>query len=294
MKSKTNLQISRFVAFDISELKQAEILAENSTHEADNDHTSAGFEDEIQNFLHARHKRELECPQENPKSEAEDLLRLEDVGPEFNEFVVNALDHFSSYAIKLRACRKKENNSDERVLEDLCSDDSQIIAKTLMNETADFIEHFEVAVLPSDTSEHQVRISWIPPKKPNGRVLHYVVKQKRVDIENGHEDLICISLYNRSNLCSQIIDKVKPGNYSFQIMASSLAGDVANYSNPKFVYLKSISHLGLITSPAFMALLFLIISSVIAVFVYKLYKRNQGPELVSNFENFDFEDHQMN
>ena len=270
---------------------------ENSTLETEKiTQTSADFEDEIQQLLNSRRKRssDHDCSQGGTETEAEILLRSEIFETGGNEFILTALDHFSSYAIAVRACRKKDNKTDEQVIEDLCSDDSQIVAKTLKSDTADFVENFEVIVLPSNTSEHQVKISWIPPKNPNGKVLHYVVIQKKIDEVNEPTEMICISLFNRTNVCSQIIDKVKPGNYSFQIMASTLAGDFGNYSNPKYVYLKAVSHLSLITSGSFMALLFLIVSSVIAVFVYKIYKRNQGPELVSNFENFDYDDHPMN
>lgn len=261
-----------------------------------NTSTTTDFEDEIQKFLHSRSKRssELECPQEDSKQDAENFVRLEIVEPDVEVFIINALDHFSSYAIAVRACRKKENKSDAQVLEDLCSDESQVVAKTLKNETADFVENFSVDVLPSNRSEHQVRVSWIPPKNPNGKVLHYVVKVQRID-KPEPEELICISLFNRSNVCSQTIDKITPGNYSFQIMASTMAGDFGNFSAKKFVVLQSVSHFSLITSPAFMTLLFLIVSSIIAVFVYKIYKRNQDrPELVRNFENFDYDEHPMN
>lgn len=243
-----------------------------------------------------RNKRSsvINCTQEIPKAETENLLRLEIVGPDDKEFIITALSHYSSYSISIRACRKEDNRTDEHIMMDnLCSDNTQVVAKTLKNDNADIIQDFEVTILPSNTSEHLVKISWIPPTNPNGKVLNYVVQQKRIDDSKSTTEIICISLLNRENACSQIIDKINPGNYSFQISASTLTG-FGNYSAPKYVFIKSVSHLSLITSPAFMALLFLIVASIVAVFVFVVYKRNQQPEVVSRFENFDYEDHPMN
>lgn len=295
---KVKLQISRIAAFDISELKHEELIIKNSTAVEPNKNSQAGldFEDEIKNLLHIRNKRStssMNCPQESFTSESENLLRVEIVGPEEKEFVINELSHYSSYAISIRACRKEDAKTDDHTIDGLCSDDSQVIAKTLESDTADIIQDLDVSVLPSNTSENHVLISWIPPKNPNGKILSYEVKMKKQDDDKSTDELICISLLNRENACSQVIDKIKPGNYSFQIMALTLAG-AGNYSTLRFIHIKSVSHLSLIASPSFMALLFLIVSSVIAIFVLIVYKRNQQPEVVSRFENFDHEDHPMN
>jgi hypothetical protein len=291
-----NLQILRFSAFEISDLKHEENFIEGLTVESNKTTPSAlDFEDEIQNLLHARSKRSslVDCPQEVQKSEMENLLRLEIVGPEEKEFVITALNHFSSYAVSIRACRKENNSTDEHLTDELCSDDTQVVAKTLQSDTADIIPYFEVINLPSNASDHQVKISWTPPANPNGQVLNYVVHQKRVDIAESTTETICISLLNRPNACSQIIDKIMPGNYSFQILASTLAGS-RNYSSPKYVLIRSVSHLSLITSPAFLFLLLLIAFSIITVVGFMIYKRNQQPEVASRFENFDYEFHPTN
>lgn len=246
-------------------------------------------------MLQTRNKRssQIDCLQESQKPDTDNLLRLEIVEPKATEFVINELRHYSSYSISIRACRKEDNRTDEHTTEGLCSDDIQVIIKTLESSTADIIHDFEVSVLPSNTSENHVKISWVPPKNPNGKILVYEVKLKQVDVENSKEEIICISIMNRENMCSQVIDKIVPGNYSFQIMALTFAGP-GNYSHPKYIYIKSVSHLSLVTSPPFMALLFLIFGSIIAVFVFTIYKKNQEPEVVSRFENFDHEDHPMN
>jgi hypothetical protein len=127
----------------------------------------------------------------------------------------------------------------------------------------------------------------------SGQVLNYVVQLKKIDSTESTTEVICISLLNRENACSQVIDKLKPGNYSVKILASTLGGS-GNFSNPKYVYIKAVSHLSLITSPAFLSLLFLIVASAIAVFVFIVYKRNQQPEVVTRFENFDYEFDQVN
>lgn len=244
-------------------------------------------------MFHTRSKRSslVDCPQEDDKPENEKLMRLEIVGPEENEFVINELSHYSTYAISIRACRQEDNRTDEHLTDDgLCSEDIEVIGKTLKNDDADIIQKFEVFVVPSNTSENHVKIAWTPPRNPNGRVLNYEVKLERVDDPKATSEIICISLLNRENVCSQIVDKIKPGNYSIQILAVTLAG-TGNFSDPKYLRIESISLLSVIGSPPFMALLFLIIASMIATFVYTIYKRNQPPEVVSRFENFDYENH---
>lgn len=294
IRDKQFFKILRITAFDVSELKREENIVESSTIKPNK--TTLDFEDEIQNLFHTRNKRSslIDCPQEVAKPENEKLMRLEIIGPEENEFVINELSHYSTYAISIRVCRQKDNRTDEHLIYDgLCSEDTEIVGRTLKNDTADIIQDFEVFVVPSNTSENHVKIAWVPPKNPNGKVLNYEVKLERVYDPKATPEIICISLLNRENACSQIVDKIKPGNYSIQILAVTLAG-TGNFSDSKYLLIESISHLSLITSPPFMALLFLIIASVIATFAFMIYKRNQPPEVVSRFENFDYENHPMN
>lgn len=213
------------------------------------------------------------------------LDTVEVVGSDKNEFTYVNLYHFSTYAISIRACRKQDRTDLEETHDEFCSSEVEIDARTGKNENADIIEVFDVHAVPSNKSEDSVKISWTPPNDPNGIILNYVVKKSLVD-NPQITDLICVSLLNRENVTSQIIDKVKPGNYSFQIAAVSLAGP-GNFTHAKFVYIESPSFFSLIASPSFLALLFLSIASAIAMIAYNMFKRNSTSEILSTFDNFD-------
>lgn len=259
-----------------------------------------GFEDSLSHFVyvdqHYRRKRanSIRSPEDFQNNEKQEFFKVFTVASEVNEFFFEKLDHYSTYVVIIKACRKATNVTDLVTGSDdaFCSQDTQIIARTIANENADKIEYFDVIVVPSNKSTSDVEISWKPPKNPNGVVLNYVVKQKNVDDKNAKDEYICISLMGRENISSQIIDGMKPGNHSFQISAVSLAG-LGNFTNSIFVYVPG-STSNFHGFAAFMGLIFLIVVSIIASFVYVIYKRNQKPEVLHQFENFDYENNPIN
>lgn len=278
------------LAVDIAELSQ-EIhnnFVQNLTSETEDNEEIDEFESELQNFIYVkrRSKRSDEASEEAPPKEDLNLLRLETEETENNEFNFASLDHLSSYAITVRACRKESNNATDG----LCGPESQIVAKTLENTTADDINVFEVHLLQSNTSENEVKLLWDPPTNPNGFILNYDVKQVRIDDKTSRPEFICISLVKRSNISSQIIDRLAPGNYSIQISAVTLAGQ-GNYTSPRYIYIPSASHFSLIASPTLTIVLFVILASVAAALVFAVHKRKQPPENVNRLENFESEDH---
>lgn len=229
-------------------------------------------------YSSARDKRSPLLKSIQRRSSTEDFIRYSTVPSDVNEFTFENLDHYSSYMIFVAACLNETSNP-------TCSSESTIHAETLRSESADEIQAWAVVVMPSNKTAHDVAITWTPPTNPNGAILNYVVKQKRMNDEKFGEKVTCVSLLNQENLSSHTIEKMKPGNYSLQIAAVTLGGQ-GNYSTPKYVYIKSPSHFSLIASPAFLSLIFLIVASIIATFVYILYKRNQSPENVTQFESF--------
>lgn len=246
----------------------------------DLDFESNDFDDILHSFVWNRQKRSTDIEKGSENA-------TEIVLPYKNELLLESLDHFSSYIVSIRACRKDEDSR-----RGVCSDDLQIITKTLKSENADNIEFFEISQLKSTNgTSNEILISWEPPSNPNGVILNYVVKQVRIDREPPEEDLICISLFKRQNLTSQIIDKLRPGNYSFQIAATTMAGQ-GKLSSAKYVYIESPSFFTLVATPPMLLLLFLVISSIVGVFLFTVYKKHQLPEQVSAFETFDSE-HQL-
>lgn len=220
------------------------------------------------------------------KRESRYLLEtVEAIDSNRTEFSYGNLDHFSTYAVSIRACRKPDRTDLEDSHEDFCSAAVEIIAKTGKNDDADNIEQFDAVALPSNKTQHAARISWTPPNEPNGLVLNYIIIQTNNDDPQTPE-LICISLLGRENVSSQIIDNMKPGNYSFQIAAVTLAGQ-GNFTNAMFLVIDSPSFFNFFASPSFIMLLLMIAASTIAVVAYNVYKRSSTSDILSSFDNFD-------
>lgn len=247
------------------------------------------FDDELQNLIsdHSRSKRATR------KRDSDEPLRTVAVGSNLTELLVNDLDHFSSYSFSIRACREGEDSGSD-LKDELCGFETQVVAKTSKSHIADLVSHFNVELVhKNDTNKrtsNSVKVSWTPPANPNGPILNYVVRQRKVSDEKSKIELVCISMSKRFNLSSQLITNVGSGNISFEIAAMTLAGR-GNFTSSKYVYIPSPSHFGIIASPPFLTLLFLIVAAGIAIGVYKVYKRNQPSDTLRRFDNFDSQDH---
>ena len=213
-------------------------------------------------------------------------MKIDVIKTDKNDFTFSNLDHFSTYEITVKACR--ELIGDEDVFQ-ACGPEVQKVARTLESDSADDIDKFDVMLMPSNTSTHDIKLIWEQPANPNGFILNYDVKQIKIDDKSLQTELICISLMQRSNVTYQIIGGLKPGNYSIQMAAVTLAGQ-GNYTSPKFLYVPPISHFSIIFSPALLVLIFLILLSFGAALVYTIYKRNHPENNINRLVNFHSED----
>ena len=71
-----------------------------------------------------------------------------------------------------------------------------------------------------------VKLKWYPPKQPNGMIVTYTIRTTHLNVENAYrgQDL-CVYHTKHQNLSSEyIIKNLENGNYSFEVMATSLAG----------------------------------------------------------------------
>lgn len=119
-----------------------------------------------------------------------------------------------------------------------------------------------------------VKLSWPTPKNPNGIIVSYTIRYQRIDIEHAKYQDICITDNRYRNMSgSHIINNLQNGNYSFLVMATSLAGPGA-WSAPVFYYIdESTITVGFVLG--MLALFFLVILA--AGFVYWFYRRKYGP-----------------
>lgn len=254
------------------------------------------IKDELQDLMYIRtRKRSLGGTSDGHLEEKLEFSKIGFERTDKNEFTFANLEHYSAYEITVRACRKNVSNETLGQANDLCSRENQIITKTMESETADEIKVFQVNLMPSNTSTHDIKLSWEPPTNPNGFILNYDVKLIKIDETTNTPEVICISLMERTNITSQVIDRLEPGNYSVQILAVTLVGK-GNYTSPSYVYIPSVSHFSLITSPSLMTLVIFIFLSVGIILVYTAYKRKHKQRMqditrLSAFESEDPFDH---
>lgn len=250
--------------------KETSILSANTTGSEhfieDERKAESEFQSELQYFAEIQ----------RTKRSAHDKLRgnqkLVTVAADKHEFNLDELNHFSSYIVYIRACR--QGNYTHMTTHDLCSSDVKIIAKTLKNEHADDIDQWSVRT--SDAGE-RVNITWSAPRNPNGFVLNYIINLETIG-KVSLDESICVPHSEDFNSYQTLL---RPGNYSIKIAAKSTAG-LGRFTSAKYFYISSVSYLSLILSPAFMAIVFLFVASIIAVFVFVLYQKNQAPENVHN------------
>lgn len=119
-----------------------------------------------------------------------------------------------------------------------------------------------------------VKLTWPTPKNPNGIIVSYTIRFQRVDIEHAKYQDICITYNHYKNMSGTYIMKFLPnGNYSFMVMAMSLAGPGAWSSPVYFVIDESTITVGFVLG--MLGLILLVI--VTAGFVYWFYRRKYGP-----------------
>ena len=153
-------------------------------------------------------------------------------------FVLRNVKHYSSYSISVKACRDRISTKKD---DDPCGNEAIIHQRTSKMDNADDILVFNVFVENLNQTLGSVRLTWSEPVKPNSLIVTYTIKYQRVDIEHAKFLYICLTQRQFQNLSSSyILSQLDTGNYSVQIMATSLAGD-GNYTPPKYFSI-DISH----------------------------------------------------
>lgn len=149
-------------------------------------------------------------------------------------------NHYTQYSFKIRVCRQKGITPSYVIKlidnEDVCSNEVIHNFRTPKQEGADDIPVESLLVDAQNVNGSRViRVQWAEPKKPNGPILAYTIQYQRKDVElKAAQKCISYNEYKRNGLAK--LDKLEPGNYSVQVMVTTIAGN-GPYSPARYVYL---------------------------------------------------------
>ncbi|XP_055327050.1 insulin-like receptor [Sitodiplosis mosellana] len=148
----------------------------------------------------------------------------------FSTLYLSELKHYSYYSIAVKACREGTGEN--------CGDEVIVYQRTGKMDAADDVLYVVVEKLPASNHSTGVRLSWNEPEDPNGMIVSYNIRYRRVDMPE-HEKYkdICITqnLYREQGR-SHIITDLVNGNYSFTVAAHSLAGSNIRWSKPVYFH----------------------------------------------------------
>jgi hypothetical protein len=145
--------------------------------------------------------------------------------------IITNLTHFRTYSVSIRVCRMPEVD-EQPGTEALCSYDSGDQVQTFMNSSMDNIPIVTAEEMANNSSSTDIKVVWTPPENPNGLLLSYQIRYKKVDADALYY-YICVP----GDKNSYIIPKVAPGNYSIEVRAKSFAQD-GNYTSARNVIIK--------------------------------------------------------
>ncbi|XP_054160500.1 insulin receptor-like [Oppia nitens] len=150
---------------------------------------------------------------------------------------ITNLTHFTEYTIEVRACQDRKLNDNRST--DYCSLKAMTSVRTLPLDNADDIIESTITSITDNntTAESQVvYIKWDEPSKPNGFIVSYHLKYKKVSIESAYTQ-ICITQDQYRNNNGHILQDLSPGNYSFILKAHSLAS-LGKWTKPVYFTVK--------------------------------------------------------
>ncbi|XP_028672139.1 insulin receptor-like [Erpetoichthys calabaricus] len=138
--------------------------------------------------------------------------------------VISGLRHFTGYQIEIHACNENLIQSQS------CSVAAYVSARTMPEAKADDI----VGPVTHEVLENnQIHISWKEPEAPNGLIILYDIKYKRVGDTEEFNSCISRRVYSVERRYKMTV--LHSGNYSVRIRATSLAGN-GSWTEPSYFY----------------------------------------------------------
>ncbi|XP_030697921.2 insulin receptor-related protein [Globicephala melas] len=126
--------------------------------------------------------------------------------------VLKGLRHFTEYRIDIHACNHAAHTVG-------CSAATFVFARTMPHREADGIPG---KVAWEAASKSSVLLRWLEPPDPNGLILKYEIKYRRLGEE---ATVLCVSRLRYAKFGGVHLALLPPGNYSARVRATSLAGN---------------------------------------------------------------------
>jgi hypothetical protein len=202
---------------------------------------------------------------------------IEEVNASVRELNITKLKHFSTYTISITVCR--EGPMPEQggpVIEDKENNCSTATILTITTNELKGVDNIEFSTFHANlepvNGTSAVRLDWKEPKNPNGLIVSYSIRFKRVDLESAKSEPICIIRNKFQRNGYHIINDLNPGNYSFQVAASSLFGE-GEYTAERFIFIerKEVSNAVLWILLSVCLILLIILSGAIYLWYTKKY-----------------------
>lgn len=155
--------------------------------------------------------------------------------PEGNQtfFTLRNLRHFTTYAISVRVCRIGTTGK-------TCSEEMTVEPRTQKLKSADVALNLRASEMLSSAPNYtvgSVDLVWDPPALVNGIIVSYTIRYQRNDVEHSKGTELCLSHTLLNNYTTDyVLRGLENGNYSFWVMATSLAGP-GQWSEPVSLYI---------------------------------------------------------
>ncbi|XP_032319888.1 insulin receptor-related protein isoform X3 [Camelus ferus] len=192
----------------------------------------ASFQKKFENFLHnaitiPKSPWKVTSINKSPQRDsgryrrAAGALRLEGNSSDFEiqedkvpreRAVLRGLRHFTEYRIDIHACNHAAHTVG-------CSAATFVFARTMPHREADGIPG---KVAWEAASKSSVLLRWLEPPDPNGLILKYEIKYRRLGEE---ATVLCVSRLRYAKFGGVHLALLPPGNYSARVRATSLAGN---------------------------------------------------------------------
>ncbi|XP_050401115.2 putative molluscan insulin-related peptide(s) receptor [Patella vulgata] len=157
----------------------------------------------------------------NPDNETIENERKEIIVRYATEVILPNLGHSQPYYVEILACLDEKKNG-----QDMCTDigNSAIAnARTLPSPTADTIN--STSITSRNINKTVVFINWESPVAPNGLIITFEVEYQKISMNDEYRTRLCINYTKYRAYKGYKLEKLSPGNYSYQIRATSLAGN---------------------------------------------------------------------
>ncbi|KAK2157959.1 hypothetical protein LSH36_180g01062 [Paralvinella palmiformis] len=150
------------------------------------------------------------------------------------EVILPNLKHFQEYSIEVIAC----HNYVEGLKFKRCSNRAITTHRTQPDLSADNLDERNITAT-NGSKPGEVIIRWQDPSSPNGLIVTYELELSRVDTPNYKPFTHCITHKDYWKTAGYHLNNLHPGNWSYRIRATSLAGN-GSWTSPLYFFISEI------------------------------------------------------